>query len=201
MIHAWPFCTLSQRSPPVIWTRICGHSLNFHSRGLSDFSSFGSQMTLDCSLQSCLYSKGEYKVFVFMVFFFGGFVFLRTNLWNPSCLNSPVFEVSLSPEVVFRPGGLGKHIFMFGFWDPLLSFIPTSYTSMLPAQLNQLPGSAVLQKRMEMRTNSGAPVCHAEFWKSPPDSRASHACLSVRTSEMLFHWWRQGTNGLMSRLW
>lgn len=143
--HPWPICTLSQITPPVIWTKRCGHSLNFHSCGLSYFSSLGSEMTLDWSLQSYIYIlKGFLGLFVCL---FWRPIHGNHFVWIPQSLRS------LSQKIFFRPSGLNEHNIIIGFWDPFLSFIPTSYTSMLPVKPNQLPGSAVL--RMEMRNNDG----------------------------------------------
>lgn len=109
----------------------------------------------------CLYSKGEYKGFGFLLLLLlllvvvVVFFFFKTNSPKPSCLNPPVFEVSLSQKAFLSSSGLGKHNLMIGFWDPFLSFIPISYTRMLLIKPNQLPGSALLQKRMEIRGNGG----------------------------------------------
>lgn len=59
---------------------------NFHSCGLSHFSSLGSEMTLDCSLLTklCLYSKGESIKFLEFWGFFGGAEdqFMKTILFE-----------------------------------------------------------------------------------------------------------------------
>lgn len=64
VIHPWPFGTLSQITPPVIWTRIYGHSLNVPSCGPVIF--FLLRVRNDSRFlftKLYLYSKGEYKNF------------------------------------------------------------------------------------------------------------------------------------------
>lgn len=149
VIHPWPICALSQITPPVIWTKICGHSLNFHSCGLSYFSSSWSEMTLDWSLQSYVYvlkGFGGFFICLFVCLFWRP-IHGNHFVWIPQSLRS------LSQKIFFRPSGLGEHNLTMGFWDPFLSLMPTSYASMLPVKPNQLPGFAVL--RMEMRDTGG----------------------------------------------
>lgn len=98
VIHLWPFCTLLWITPLVIWTKICGHSLNFPSCGPIILFLLGSEMAQDYSLQMYAYILN------------GGrrFFFLRSNLGKSSWFEFPVFEVSLSQWI-------GKHILIFEF--------------------------------------------------------------------------------------
>lgn len=176
-------------TPPVIWTKIYGHSLNIHSCGPVILLLL--RVRNDCRFlftKLCLYSKGSIRI-------------LRTNWGKPSWFEFPSLEgLSISTNI-FCLSGLGKHILIFGFWDPFLSFTPISYTSMLPIKPNQLPSSAVLQKRMKMRKqwweHSSLPCRILEI----TNRQQSVACVSVSeyVGDVLSLMMQR--NGLTSRLW
>lgn len=149
-------------------------------------------MTLDSFLQSYAYIlKGSIKNFENQ--------FRKTILvWIPQ----PLRSLCLKKYFFFSPSGLGKHILIFGFWDPLLSFLPISYTSLLPIKPNQLPSLAVvLQKRMKMRKrwwgHSSLPCRILEIAKR----QQSVACVSVSEYVGDGHLLMMQRNGLISRLW
>lgn len=174
VIHLWSFCTLSQITPSVIWTKICGRSLNLHSCGpilLFLLRVRNNSRLLFINL--CLYSKGEHKI----IFFFEN-QFRKTILvWIPQSLRSLYLKKYFSVPVDWQ-----THSYIL---RSILEFHSCFLHQYAP---HKTKSTAKFCRRKWRRGSNGGntAVCHAESWKPPTDNSVAPVSVS-RTLEMFFH--------------